>query len=344
MRIMTFRNGLVAGLSTATLLIAVGPSFVPDTTFRGSALDRWQRLRDAEWKASNGEIIGTPKSAAGGWLFPDHGLQDLGLYASLRCSPGCKAGIMVRGQKTQGREKLRRVQRLSRFGEPRQAAAAPPAPAGGRAPNPVAPPPGFASRGGRGPALHPDDWNSVQVTLDADTLRGTLNGSPGLGYGWTVDDSAGFGPVGLYVGGSGEVHSKDLAYKNLSVREEPAGKPSSDFRLQRLDEFYYSWGVAAADINRDGHPDLVLGIGGVLSWAAPDPANPTGQWVVHYVGGSGSAAAHGLGVGGINGDGRPDIITATGWYEQPPKRGTQETWTLPSRIVRRQGRSRDGCV
>jgi hypothetical protein len=80
MQMMTFRNGLVAGLSIATLSIAAGPSFMPGATFKGSALDGWPGLEDTDWNAFNGEIIGTPKSAAG----------------------GCKTGIMMLERKSPG--------------------------------------------------------------------------------------------------------------------------------------------------------------------------------------------------------------------------------------------------
>ncbi|MBZ5627071.1 MAG: FG-GAP-like repeat-containing protein, partial [Acidobacteriia bacterium] len=400
-------------------------------------------LGQADWRAVNGEITGTPKSPAGGWLLTDRGLQDLGVYASFRCSGGCKTGIIVRAQKTadgmkgllvslaegeqglyrialdaQGlethRDKLRPAASMIRFGQP--ATANVPAFPGGRGP------------GGRGPVYHAGDWNTIQAIVDADILRAAMNGGPGgLGAGVTEDESTGFGSIGFYVGGSGEVHFKDIGSKDLGVKEEPPEQTSSHFRMQRLDEYYYSWGVAAADINRDGvidlvagpyyylgpdytkrreifaastyspstqyaglswlnfaydftgdgwpdvitagagrpvtlyvnprgearrwdkfvvipqsnteisllkdidgdgRPDLVLGIGGVLSWAAPDQANPTGPWIVHHISGPNGVGAHGLGVGDINGDGLPDVVTATGWYEQPPKGSTQETWTF----------------
>src|SRR5579885_1174679 len=100
---MTILRGLVAAAAGSLLLIPVfgiGPTFIPDATFKGSSLKGWHTLGDAAWRAENGEIIGTPKSAGGGWLVMDQGLQDAGFYASFRSAEGAKPGIMMRLQKT----------------------------------------------------------------------------------------------------------------------------------------------------------------------------------------------------------------------------------------------------
>ena len=73
--------------------------------------------------------------------------------------------------------------------------------------------------------------------------------------GATDDDRAGYGPVALYIG-SGEVTFRNVAFKDLLPKYEPKEQLSSRFHMQRLNEFYYAWCAAVADINRDGDPDV----------------------------------------------------------------------------------------
>lgn len=64
---------------------------------------------------------------------------------------------------------------------------------------------------------------------------------------------------------------------------------------------------------RGGKPELVYEAEGYMRYAKPDPANPTGTWIIHTISEKGPWPAHGIGVGDINGDGRMDILGAQGW-------------------------------
>jgi hypothetical protein len=82
------------------------------------------------------------------------------------------------------------------------------------------------------------------------------------------------------------------------------------------------------DVDSDGRPDVVFTGKAGVAWASPDPANPTGPWIVRIVSSPefALAAAHGLGAGDVNGDGRVDVVSAHGWWERPPAGGAPGPW------------------
>ncbi len=133
--------------------------------------------------------------------------------------------------------------------EQEEASKPPAAPAAGRAGGRGGPPP---------PQIKPDEWNTLDVIVDADMVWTTLNGRRG-GNSATNDRMMGFGPVALHVAGAGEARFRDVAFKDLNRKTEPAEQISSHFRMQQLNGYFYSWGATAGDINHDGIPDVIAG-------------------------------------------------------------------------------------
>jgi hypothetical protein len=87
-------------------------------------------------------------------------------------------------------------------------------------------------------------------------------------------------------------------------------------------------GVIHGDIDGDGDDDILcnhwaLVKGQGMTWL--EHINKAPWFVEHVVGTQGDV--HGNGLGDINGDGRVDIVTPVGWYEQP-RRATDTPWTF----------------
>ncbi len=77
------------------------------------------------------------------------------------------------------------------------------------------------------------------------------------------------------------------------------------------------------DVNGDGKLDFLPNTVRVVTWYEITATKPKVVWKKHDLGRAG--AGHGIGVGDINRDGRTDLITPKGWYEQPADR-TSDSW------------------
>jgi hypothetical protein len=272
-------------------LLAVAVSaqnYVIETRHPATSLAGWHVLGGADWRAENGEYIGRPTSPDGGWLMLDTPLQDVGVFGQFRCT-GCRTGVLLRAERTangskgvyvalageeQGafavtldaagkilsRERLRSAGGQNRFAPP------PPPPSEGRGAGRAG-----GGGGGRGRAAQPqdlplsppvgglraDDWNLVEILLDASLIRPFVN-EVSIGSA-AVDDEVGtFGLMAIYVAG-GEVRYKDVGTSDLALKSLPKEQVSPNFTVQRLHDFYYSWGAAVADFNQDGVNDIAAG-------------------------------------------------------------------------------------
>jgi 3-keto-disaccharide hydrolase/VCBS repeat protein len=280
---------VVAVLSSSFCLRVPGqtPSFDPDARFQGSSLAEWHTAGNAKWQASGGTIVadGTASNAPG-WLFINQSYQDAGVYLAFRCEGACDTGVLLQAEKSGeqmrgvllsikddelggyrvmldangqivDRTKLRFAGGQIRFAppapDPSKPAPAPfrftqiPAPVGVVLP---------IERPAQG--LKKDDWNEVEILLDADILRAFFDGG-GAQMSTATEEMNSYGPFALYVGPGSKVQFRDVAWKDLAFKSDPAEKVSPHFREQRLNSFYYGWSAAAADFNRDGKMDIVSG-------------------------------------------------------------------------------------
>ena len=165
----------------------------------------------------------------------------------------------------------------------------------------------------------PTDWNALEVEVEANLVRGWLNGGPepGVASGAADEENGRYGPVVLYVGGSGDVRFKDIGIKDLGKRVTPTEYVSPRFKMLRLSNFSYAWSTSAADINRDGILDVVAGplyfVGPAFTVSREialsqtfNPSNAYTSMMVHYA-------------YDWTGDGWPDVLVGTTLYINPGK-------------------------
>jgi hypothetical protein len=350
---------IVSGVVGVTTF-AAGPTFRPDVVFKGNALTGWTPLGAATWRAQNGEITGTPTAPGGGWLVLNKSYQDVAVYTNVTCGAGCKAGVLMRAEKTAdggmkgiyvslseaepgsfavtlnaqgqetGRQPLAAPGRAGGGGAAAggRGAAAPGGGAGAGAAG--APPAAAARRGGGGgaPGLPPGvdlpglgvrptggfrpGTNAADITLAGNSVTLRMNGgSLGAGGGAAELSAGKYGPIALYVGGTAPASFKDVAYADLHARPFEDEKTSSNFKVRRLSEFYYSYASAISDVNRDGNNDVVAG---PYYYLGPDFAvgrqiytpvsyNPTSEWPIAAM----VQLSH-----DFTGDGWPDVLNMSG--------------------------------
>ena len=107
----------------------------------------------------------------------------------------------------------------------------------------------------------------------------------------------------------------------LRWRENPRGARGKPWAEHVIAEVGNVETTRAWDIDGDGVPEILPNTPGapqrVVKLLLDGDGRGTGQFEVHEI--SEGPSGHGLGVGDVNGDGRPDVILFNGWLEAPPE-------------------------
>lgn len=139
----------------------------------------------------------------------------------------------------------------------------------------------------------------------------------------TIGGSAGYSTVTLYVNPNGQSRHWDSC-----VVLKPIGNEDTLFE----------------DIDDDGQPELIHTSKNAMAYSSWDHQDPC-IWTTSTISEAGPWGAyigHGLGVGDLNGDGRKDMLSAYGWWEQPAEPEVA-LWTFHPQAFGRRGEFQGGA-
>jgi len=134
-----------------------------------------------------------------------------------------------------------------------------------------------------------------------------------------------FADAPLDVNGDGNIDIVTCAYfsKTISWIEHP-GDPKKSWVTHPIDQPGSMETGYLVDLFKTGKPVFMPNVGGQVLYYELVSQKPSVEWKPRRLAPQG--AGHGLGHGDVNSDGRIDIITPQGWYEQPAN--SDSDWTF----------------
>lgn len=121
-------------------------------------------------------------------------------------------------------------------------------------------------------------------------------------------------------------------YQNPGKQSDEKDAPWRRHKVfDMVDDESPQWG----DLTGDGKPEIICASegtnpqGGRLGYATPDWSDTTRPWKFHAISPRDKRYqrfTHGLGWGDVNGDGKADVLEASGWWEQPESLDGDPVW------------------
>ncbi len=115
--------------------------------------------------------------------------------------------------------------------------------------------------------------------------------------------------------------------KETSWYENPKGD-EAHWRRHIIFEQTDNESPTFADLTGDGKPELVCITNGRYGYAAPDWAAPSKPWRFRAITPDNKYGnfTHGMGIGDVDGDRRPDLLEKNGWWKQPASLAGDPVW------------------